>query len=304
MPQRKLVTHIALDRAGRAYQFFQNFEKNSEILLKIDDQLALTTKADAEIDAHLPQDLREVPLLRIVYTGQLGGPGVNKLFAFSRALRLTSSAPVLSAGTLFLEDGTFHFHPAENREWSWGPSKEQISPKDCEAAARILADTLRISELEMDVYNRLTNAHRFFDNAYGQSNADMAIVGFTTALEGLFLNSEQELSFRFCLRIAQFLGTTPEEMQKIFARAKELYTCRSKIVHGAAVRKDSELAAIYVVDDVAPFAGRLARNVLLKIYEHGLTRIFESGERVDRLFNELLFAEDRSSVIGSHGSHS
>ncbi len=83
-----------------------------------------------------------------------------------------------------------------------------------------------------------------------------------------------------------------------------MYACRSKIVHGAAVRKDGELAAIYVVDQVAPSAERLAHEVLLKIHEHGLTRVFESGERVDKLFNELLFAEDPGTVISSHASHS
>jgi len=304
VPKRQFATPIALDRAGKACQFFGNFEAKIDGSIKIDDQLALTTQTDPEIDAHLPQELQRIPLLRVVYEGQLGGPGVHKIYAFSRALRLTSAAPVLAAGTLFLEDGTFHFHPRDNREWSWGPTKQAITLEDCQAAARIFAETLRIAELEMDAYNRLTNAHRFFDNAYEQSNADMAIVGFTTALEGMLLNSEQELSFRFCLRIAQFLGSTPKQMQEIFAIAKDLYTCRSKIVHGAPVRKDSELAATYVVDQVAPSAGRLAQDVLRKVYELGLSRVFESGERVDRLFTELLFADDHESVIRSHASDS
>jgi hypothetical protein len=302
MPQRKLATPIFLDRTGKAYLFFKNFEANTRFSLTVDDQLTVTTDADPKIDSRLPEDLQNIPLLRIVYVGQLGGTGVNKLFAFSRALRLVSTAPVFSAGTLFVEEGDYSFNGADGREWSWGARKEQISPNECEAAAKIYIDVLRISELETEVYNRLANAHRFLDNAYDQSNADMAIVGFTTALEGLLLNSEQELSFRFCLRIAQLLGANAEAKQALFARAKELYVCRSKIVHGAAIRKDSELAAIYVVDEVAPSAQRLACRVLLKIYENRLAEVFESSERVDKLFSQLLFAEDSASVILLHAS--
>jgi hypothetical protein len=68
------------------------------------------------------------------------------------------------------------------------------------------------------------------------------------------------------------------------------------------VEKDSELAAIYMVDEVAPSAERLARGVLLKIYDDGLAEVFESGERVEKLFNQLLFAENPASVIRSHAS--
>jgi hypothetical protein len=300
MPQRKLTTSISMDRKGKAYLFLKSFEADARFSLPVDDQLTVTTEGDPAIDSQLPQGLQRVPLLRMVYTGQLGGPGVDKLFAFLRALRLTSSAAVFSSGTLFVEDEVHSFHAADSREWSWGASKEQIAPAECEAAAKIYSYVRRISERETEVYNRLTNAHRFFDTAYDQSNADMAIVGFTTALEGLLLNSEQELSFRFCLRLAQFLGGTTDEKRAIFERAKELYVCRSKIVHGTAIRKDSELAAIYVVDEVAPTAERLARDALLKIYEHGLAEVFESGDRVDKLFSELLFAEDSASIIRSH----
>lgn len=302
MPRKMRASSVSLEREGKAYLFFTNFEDNTDFSLAVDEELTVRAGFDAEVNPYLPQEMQGISLLRIIYSGQLGGPGVDKLFAFSRALRLTSDAPVFSVGTLFVEHGGYYFHAEESRGWSWGGAREQITSDDCDAAVRIYTDVLRISKLEMEAFNRLTNAHRFFDNAYDQLNADMAIVGFTTALEGLLLNSEQELSFRFCLRIAQFLGTTVEEKQSLFSRAKELYVCRSKIVHGAAIRKDSELAAIYVVDGVAPMAEGLTRSILLKVYELKLVEVFESGERIDKLFTQLLFATDSNSVISQHAS--
>lgn len=54
---------------------------------------------------------------------------------------------------------------------------------------------------------------------------------------------------------------------------------------------------------IAPSAQRLAREVLLKIYEAGLSEVFDSGERMDKLFNQLLFMEDSASVIHAHSAN-
>jgi len=264
-------------------------------------RLTVSNEGPLDFDGSgLPERLRSRQLLRVTYSGELGGSGSQEAFSFARALRLVSRAPVFSAGTVFVEDGKVDFYPYEGRGWSWAALEGLLTQTDCRAALAILPDVIRVSEREAEYYNRLTNAHRFFDNAYAEENADMAIISFTTSLEGLLLHGEQELSFRFCLRLAQLLGRTEGERRKLFARAKRLYVCRSKIVHGAAIHKDPELAAVHVVDDIAPDAARLAQTALRAVYEGGLTHVFEQGERVDRLFSELLFAEQPEAVLNSH----
>lgn len=298
MAAPKPAMALVFDRAGKGCQVFDNFEKNTEMVLQVDDQITVTTKPDPDIALHLPPELQDVPLLQVVYTGQLGGPGVYGMFAFSRALRLASEAPVIPACTFLVEGESPTIQSGEQRGWSWGVTRERISTADCEAALRIYPEVRRIFESEMQVYNRLSNAHRFFDNAYDQGNADMAIVGFVTVLEGLLLTTDKEISRRLSLRLAQFLGRDLMEKKDRFRKAKEIYKCRSNIVHGGAVIKngDAERAAICVVDYIAPMTARFARAVLLKIYEEGLTDVFESRARVNKLFNEPAFRLDSESI--------
>ncbi len=79
--------------------------------------------------------------------------------------------------------------------------------------------------------NRLSStAERTFD--------DDMLIDYWIGLESLFLpDSNQELSLRAALRIAAFLGKTPNERQKIFTDVSHSYDWRSTIVHGSTMSK-------------------------------------------------------------------
>lgn len=61
------------------------------------------------------------------------------------------------------------------------------------------------------------------------------VMDFMIGLEALYLpNINTELSYRISLRVACRLHTTPTDRKDCFNFIKEMYSCRSKIVHGNA----------------------------------------------------------------------
>jgi len=101
--------------------------------------------------------------------------------------------------------------------------------------------------------------------------------------------------------VAQFLGKNNSERRDLYGQMREVYKIRSKVVHGAHVRKDAEEAAIYLVEGIVPMAERLARMSLLKVLESGLERLFKNGDSVEQLFDELLFADSIEEVLEKRG---
>jgi len=76
-----------------------------------------------------------------------------------------------------------------------------------------------------------------------------------------------------------------------------VYSVRSKVVHGDKIRENEEQAAIYLVEYIVPTAERLARGALGKILSTGLANIFNNGERVNKLFDKLLFSNSLADAI-------
>ena len=197
MPRRTISQPIIIERNGTSAYFFNNFPHVETFSLQVADDL-LVTNSREHAAAFGSINAGEVGTsLFVIFTGRLDGTDVHRAYNFVRALRLVSPAPVFPAGSIFIEDDLQKTTFEEERGWSWGSATESITREDCLRAATIFPDVERVSNLEVEVFNRLSNAHRFFDNAYEQQNADMAIVGFTTALEGLLLDSDAELNFRF-----------------------------------------------------------------------------------------------------------
>jgi len=144
---------------------------------------------------------------------------------------------------------------------------------------------------------RLGNALLFYMNGYNSDNPDLALVAFTTCLEGLFSTVEQEISFRLALRLSHFLGESKGDKRSKFEQCREVYKVRSKVVHGAPVLKSSEAAAIYLVESIVPEAEKLARTALRKIFELHLETLFDQPNKVEALFEELLFEDSLESAL-------
>lgn len=104
-----------------------------------------------------------------------------------------------------------------------------------------------------------------FTQGVAQTSPAESIVDFVTCLEGLLLSGiAQELSFRFSLNGALLLATAVEERHEVRTQLKQLYECRSKIVHGGGLPKNLD------VHLVARSARELAAKALRHVLQNGV----------------------------------
>lgn len=177
----------------------------------------------------------------------------------------------------------------------WGHFREELSMADVAAAEHLLP---RLEPFHApEEFSRVGNALLFYRNGYNSDNADLALISFTTCLESLFSTMEQELSFRLSLRVATFLADESTKRREIFEESKEVYRVRSKVVHGAKIHKKSETAAIYLVEGVVPQAERLARKSLTKVLELKAERLFENSDKLNALFDSLIFSDSLERTL-------
>lgn len=81
-----------------------------------------------------------------------------------------------------------------------------------------------------------------------------------SGLEALF-KTEQELSFRLCLYIANFLKKG-NERQEVFERLRLSYSARSRVTHGSGAKLDN-------IHEHAEYTRETLRACLAKCVEHG-----------------------------------
>ncbi len=77
--------------------------------------------------------------------------------------------------------------------------------------------------------------------ARGQASIPMKLLLYCSAAEALVANSETELSHRVAERMASLLGNNTEERVDIYSNIKLGYDTRSKVAHGALIKKDETL---------------------------------------------------------------
>lgn len=177
----------------------------------------------------------------------------------------------------------------------WGHHRAELNLEDLESAKRLLP---RVEALEaQEKFSRVGNALLFYRNGCNSDNPDLALMAFATCLESIFSTAEQELSYRLSLRVATFLADKNTDRQELFQECKEVYKIRSKVVHGAAISRDSEQAAIYLVDSIVPQAERLARRSLAKVLDMNLESLFENAGKLNSLFDRLLFSESLGNAL-------
>lgn len=91
-------------------------------------------------------------------------------------------------------------------------------------------------------FNRVANALNFFEMAYRSAVAEVRFVLLTTALESLFVTSDQSISAQFRERISRFMTPDAAIRQRVLQTCRQIYNTRSAIVHGGPVeRRTSEV---------------------------------------------------------------
>lgn len=98
------------------------------------------------------------------------------------------------------------------------------------------------------------------------------------AWEALFGEREGELSFRIALSIALLLGVDRARRLELLKQAREIYSFRSAIVHGARARGNPETVA------KASDAMRLGRLAIRALYEGPRDRLTNKRARTTEMF--------------------
>jgi hypothetical protein len=77
-------------------------------------------------------------------------------------------------------------------------------------------------------------AAQYYEASHDRPEPVERLIALAIGLESLFSPGDQgELNYRISQLVAQFIGNDPEERKTIFSSVKELYSRRSKLVHGA-----------------------------------------------------------------------
>lgn len=102
---------------------------------------------------------------------------------------------------------------------------------DAAASARTIYAHLTDEAVSKD--HALEVALRRFADAKNRPRTDDRLIDLMIAAEALFLQDDgSELSYRLALRASAFLGEGPEHRRLIFNTFRELYSLRSRAVHG------------------------------------------------------------------------
>lgn len=87
----------------------------------------------------------------------------------------------------------------------------------------------------------IQNAIKYYRKARTVEELEEKLVNYFIALEALYSKNEQEITFRFSIRISCFLGTESGEIAELLELAQEYYRKRSTAVHGEIVEIDRDV---------------------------------------------------------------
>lgn len=110
-----------------------------------------------------------------------------------------------------------------------------------------------------------------------RSEYQMAIVDFSSCLEGLFSDSNQEIGHKLAERIAVVYTNHSAERVKVFERIKSIYGKRSKILHGVGVKDQA-----WKLADDSTYVWEVAR------YSMKLSLTYElNGKNKDAMLSDI-----------------
>jgi Apea-like HEPN len=129
-------------------------------------------------------------------------------------------------------------------------------------------------------FNRLTFG-------YERLRPEDRLIDFMIGLEALFLDVEDELSYRLSLRVAALLGDTPEKRERIFTELRRAYGQRSKIAHGNNPKKDIDIGGTKI-----PF-----EELVNRVEEHLRSAIKEFLVRAERHSKEQVLDDLDLAIV-------
>jgi hypothetical protein len=121
-------------------------------------------------------------------------------------------------------------------------------------------------------------AARYYESSHERAEAVGRLIDVAIGLESLFSPSDQgELNFRIAQSTAQFVGKDAAERQEIFTHIKDMYSRRSKLVHGSYDVEKYEKGEFVTAAEIDLWTSYLRRAYLgfLAIY----LRLYLEGNR-------------------------
>jgi len=128
--------------------------------------------------------------------------------------------------------------------WHVLPS-QSVVVRDHTFVSRLYRQRLDSEQWPETESNGLNLALRRFNATYDRSNDEDRLIDAWIAFEALFLSdTNQELTYRAQMRIARFVGCSPEEREALIHQLKRSYDLRSKVVHGSSAKERRKLEPI------------------------------------------------------------
>jgi hypothetical protein len=128
---------------------------------------------------------------------------------------------------------------------------------------------------------------RWYGAADRLNDADR-LIDYWVGLESLFSpDSTQEVRFRVSLRIAAFLGESPDEWEAIYNEMRHSYDWRSKVVHGGSPREHKKLEKQGTLSASARKTREYLRASLLKLLDSDQPLSIKPGESEIKLLRRL-----------------
>jgi hypothetical protein len=177
------------------------------------------------------------------------------------------------------------------------PAKEQMNLWWKAATAKTI--TAALANQKGKLRQAIWRAGDYYELSHRQPNPVERLISIAISFEALFSPSDQaELNFRICQTAAQFVGGNPVEKQNVFMQLKEMYSLRSKIVHGTYDLDKYVSGKFVTAEAVDVWAGYLRRALIrfLAIYLKGHTTA-ERDQILNRI-SEVNFDDSKAIALG------
>jgi hypothetical protein len=114
------------------------------------------------------------------------------------------------------------------------------------------------------------------------------LIDYWVGLEALFSpDSTQEVKFRASLRIAAYLGETPDQWESIYGEMRHSYDWRSTVVHGGSHKEQKKLDKRGDLRTVTAKTRAYLRRAILKLLESDESLSIKPGESEIKLLRRL-----------------
>lgn len=171
------------------------------------------------------------------------------------------------------------------------------TPKPSMLGARHVAVTVEQSQELIKLWQKLQSSNvadeinlpfrRWYGAGDRLSEADR-LIDYWVGLEALFSpDATQEVKFRASLRIAAYLGETPDEWEAIYQEMRHSYDWRSTVVHGADLSAQKKLDKKGTLPTITAKTHGYLRKAILKLLESDEKLSIKPGESEIKLLRRL-----------------